>query len=256
VNATITITNLDTGVTRTVKTDEVGRYLAGGLKVGHYSVKAESPGFHAVEKTGIILEPGANGRADVALQIRADFKLDVVGTTPTHDAGCCEYAATPLKVAVEDWATKKKPFPYVVGTAKDSGTFKGVAELVYGDPGMWLQIFEANREAVPKPGAIPAGTSILIPPRKRSVPKLISKFLPAYPPEAKQEHVWGDVVLDVTLKDDGTVERVELIDGNPLLAEAATNAVKQWRYQPLLVQGKPMLKFVVAVSFGKHGKVH
>ena len=254
VNAMITVTNLDTGVTRIVKTNQMGHYVAGGLKVGHYSVKAESPGFKVVEKTGIDLEPGANGRADVALEIRADFKLDVVAGP--FNGGCCEYAASPLKVEVEDWGTKKKPFTYVVGSAEDHGTFKGVAELVYGDPGMWVQIFEDNRNVVAKPGAIPAGTAITIPPRKRAVPKLISKVLPAYPPEAKQQHVRGDVVLDVTIKDDGTVEQVGLIDGNPLLADAATTAVKQWRYQPLLVQGKPLLNFVVVVSFGRGGRVH
>jgi len=252
-NATITITNLDQGLTRTVKTNEVGHYLAGGLKVGHYTVKAEAPGFTAVVKTGILLDPGANGRADVALEIRADFKLDVVSAVPEY--GVSEYAAIPLKVQPEDWATKKKPFAYVVGNGEDHGTFKGVAELVYGDPGMWVQIFEANREVVQKPGAIPAGTSILIPPRTRAVPKLISKVLPAYPPEAKQKHVWGDVVFDVTLKDDGSVEQVEVVDGNPLLAELATAAVKQWRYRPLLVKGNPVVRFVVVISFGKGGKV-
>ena len=255
-NATIIIANLDTGLTRTVRTNELGHYVAGGLRFGHYSVKAEYPGFRVVEKTGITLEPGANGRADVALEIRADIKLDVVAPAPTTDGGCCEYAATPLKVTPEDWATKKKPFTYVVGNAEDQGTFKGVAELVYGDPGMWIQIFEANRAVVGKPVAIPAGTALLIPPRKHNVPKLISKVLPAYPTEAKRNHIWGDVVLDVTLNDDGTVNTVDLIDGKPLLAEAATAAVKQWRYHPLVVQGKPVLKFVVALSFGKRGNVH
>jgi anaerobic magnesium-protoporphyrin IX monomethyl ester cyclase len=254
-NATITITNLDTNLTRTVRTNEVGHYVAGGLKVGRYTVKAESPGFSSVEKTGIVLEPGANGRADVALEIRADFKLDVIAS-PANDAGCCEYAATPLKVEQEDWATKKKPFNYIVGTAEDHGTFKGIAELVYDDPGMWVQIFEANRNVVAKHGAIPAGTSILIPPRKRIVPKLIAKVPPTYPRDARQKHVWGDVVLDVTLNDHGIVERVELIDGNPELAEAATAAVKQWQYQTLLAKGKPVVNFVVVVSFGKGGRVH
>ena len=42
---------------------------------------------------------------------------------------------------------------------------------------------------------------------------------------------------------------------NPLLAEAAESAVKQRRYQPLVVDGKPVVKFVVVVSFGKGGKV-
>jgi outer membrane biosynthesis protein TonB len=61
--------------------------------------------------------------------------------------------------------------------------------------------------------------------------------------------------LDVTLKEDGTGERTSVIDGNPLLVEAATSAVKQWRYQPLAVDGKPVVKFVVVVSFDKGGKV-
>jgi protein TonB len=96
----------------------------------------------------------------------------------------------------------------------------------------------------------------LIPPRKRDVPKLISKVLPTYPSEARQQHVRGEVVLDIALNDDGTVETVEVIDGNPLLAEPATAAVKQWRYRPLIAQGNPVVKFVVVISFGRSGKVH
>ena len=120
---------------------------------------------------------------------------------------------------------------------------------------MWVQIFEANRAAVEKPGDIPYGTQVTIPQAKRVVPKLISKVLPAYPPAALKDHVSGDVVLDVTLKEDGTVDQVGVIDGNLLFIEAATTAVKQWRYRPLLVKGKPVVKFVVVVSFGKGGNV-
>ena len=114
---------------------------------------------------------------------------------------------------------------------------------------------EANRDVIAKPGEVPNGTSITIPPGKRAVPKLISKVLPAYPAEAKKAHIWGDVVLDVTLNEDGAVAQTSFIDGDPLLVEAATSAVKQWRYRPLLVKGKPVVKFVVVVSFGKGGKV-
>ena len=150
---------------------------------------------------------------------------------------------------------KKKPFTYVVGDGKDNGTLQGIAKLVYGDSKAWIQIFEANRNVILKPEGISYGTVISIPPRKRVVPKLISKVTPVYPPSAAKEHVWGDVLLDVTLKEGGTVEQTSVIDGNPLLVEAATSAVKQWRYQPLLVDGKPVVKFVVAVSFGKGGRV-
>jgi protein TonB len=62
--------------------------------------------------------------------------------------------------------------------------------------------------------------------------------------------------MDVTLKDDGSVEDVAVIKGDPLLAPAATDAVKQWKYRPLVVHGKPVNKFVVVLTFDKHGKVH
>jgi outer membrane biosynthesis protein TonB len=61
--------------------------------------------------------------------------------------------------------------------------------------------------------------------------------------------------LDVTLKKDGTVGRTSVIEGNPLLVKAAIRAVKQWRYRTLLVNGKPVLKFVVVISFDQGGKI-
>ena len=43
---------------------------------------------------------------------------------------------------------------------------------------------------------------------------------------------------------------------DPALGESAAAAVKQWGYKPLLVNGKPVLKLVVAISFTKGGDVH
>jgi len=236
---TITIANLDTGAARTLKPDQAGQYAANDLPSGRYTVKAEAAGFKTTLVTGIVLKQGERGHADIKLQV--------------GNYGCCEYAAGPLKV--EKLTAREKPFYYNVGDAVDHNTFQGIAKQVYGDSKLWVQIFEANRKVVEKPGFIPNGTSILIPPKKREVPELISKVAPLYPPAAASQHVHGDVVLDVTLKEDGTVDGINVIDGNPLLAEAATTAVRQWRYQPLLVQGKPVLNFVVVVSFGKDGKV-
>jgi anaerobic magnesium-protoporphyrin IX monomethyl ester cyclase len=239
--ATIILTNLDTGQVRTLTTNADGQYVANELGIGRYSAKAEAVGFTTTERTGIVLKMGDRARADFVLKV--------------GNIGCCEYAAIPLKTQQEDLIEKKKPFTYVVGDARDHNTFQGIAKLVYGDAKAWVQIFEANRSVVEKPGFIPPGTPILVPPRKRQVPKLISRVLPVYPPAAAKDHVSGDVVLDVALKQDGEVDQVNVIDGNPLLAAAATTAVKQWRYQPLLVKGKPVTRFVVVISFGKNGKI-
>ena len=241
-HVTITITKTDTGQVRILKVNDAGQYAATDLPAGHYTVKAESPNFKTTVMTGIELKAGTPQRVDLRLEI--------------GNYGCCEYAASPLKVGVEDYLAKKKPFTYYVGEAKDHGTLKGIAELVYGDQRMWIQIFEANRGILDKPSAVPEDTLLVIPPRKRDVPKLIFKVAPVYPAEAAQQHVSGDVVMDVTLKEDGTVDQVSVIDGDPLLVDAATPAVKQWRYQPLVVKGAPITKFVVVISFTKGGHVH
>jgi TonB family protein len=69
------------------------------------------------------------------------------------------------------------------------------------------------------------------------------------------QHVHGDVAMDVTLNDDGTVQEVKVIEGNPLLNSAATDAVKQWKYRPLTVHGKLVNRVVVVLTFDKNGKV-
>jgi TonB family protein len=239
--AKITVFDEVTGRTLTFKTNEAGKYAANDLGASHYEIRTDLPGFKSTIKSGVILQAGASVTVDIKLELRADV------------SGCCEYAAGRLSAPLS-LRDRKKPLTYVVGVDKDYGTLQGVAKLVYGDSKAWIPIFEANRLVIQKPGPVPDGTSLLIPPKKRVVPKLISKVTPVYPPEAAKEHFRGDVVLDVTLKEDGTVEKTSVIAGYSPLAEAATSAVKQWRYQPLVVHGKPVVKFVVVVSFDREGK--
>jgi TonB family protein len=61
--------------------------------------------------------------------------------------------------------------------------------------------------------------------------------------------------MDVTLNDDGTVQDVKIIEGNPWLNDAATDAVKQWKYHPRMVHGKLLNKIVVVLTFEKNGRV-
>ncbi|HZE82190.1 MAG TPA: TonB family protein, partial [Candidatus Polarisedimenticolia bacterium] len=143
---------------------------------------------------------------------------------------------------------------YSVGEAQDGGTLKGIAKLVYGDQKKWVQIFEANRDVVGDPNALHYGMSLTIP-RHQPEPKLENKVLPPYPPEAARQHTHGEVAMDVTLNDDGTVQAVKVIEGNPLLDNAATEAVKQWKYRPLTANGKLVNRIVVVLTFEKNGKV-
>jgi TonB family protein len=68
---------------------------------------------------------------------------------------------------------------------------------------------------------------------------LISKVLPVYPLTARQARVQGTVVLQAAISKDGTVEALRVASGHPFLIPPAIEAVKQWRYKPYIVNGRP-----------------
>jgi len=63
---------------------------------------------------------------------------------------------------------------------------------------------------------------------------------PVYPPLARAARVAGVVTLEATLTAQGTVEEIKVISGHPLLIDAAIAAVKQWQYEPTLLNGTPV----------------
>ncbi len=69
---------------------------------------------------------------------------------------------------------------------------------------------------------------------------LIHDVAPQYPPEAGRARVEGTVVLMAVIGRDGSVQDVRVESGLPLLAQAAIDAVKQWRYRPYLLNGEPV----------------
>jgi protein TonB len=66
---------------------------------------------------------------------------------------------------------------------------------------------------------------------------LISRVEPAYPQEALRQRIAGTVKLHVLIARDGSIARVDLLDGPAYLTEAAKIAVQQWSYEPTLVGG-------------------
>ncbi len=69
---------------------------------------------------------------------------------------------------------------------------------------------------------------------------LIKKVQPNYPALAKQARIQGHVLLQAEISKDGTIQNLQLISGHPMLAPAAIEAVRQWRYKPYLLNGEPV----------------
>jgi len=63
---------------------------------------------------------------------------------------------------------------------------------------------------------------------------------PNYPPLARQARIQGTVVLHAVISKEGAIEGLTLVSGHPMLAPAAIDAVKQWRYKPYLLNGEPV----------------
>jgi periplasmic protein TonB len=112
------------------------------------------------------------------------------------------------------------------------------------------------------PGGIPGGSiggvmnsvlsSVSVAPPKMAPPTrvrvssgvsnglLIRKVNPVYPPLARQARISGTVLLQAQISKDGSIENLQLISGHPMLAPAAIEAVKQWKYKPYLLNGEPV----------------
>ena len=69
---------------------------------------------------------------------------------------------------------------------------------------------------------------------------LLHRVEPEYPEAARQQRMQGAVVLDVRIGRDGAVQDANVVSGQRVLADAAIAAVKQWRFKPQVVKGRPV----------------
>ena len=70
--------------------------------------------------------------------------------------------------------------------------------------------------------------------------KLISSVPPIYPSLAKNQHVSGNVLVDALIDATGHVTTMKVVSGPTLLHQAAMDALRQWKYQPAILDGKPV----------------
>jgi protein TonB len=79
---------------------------------------------------------------------------------------------------------------------------------------------------------------------------LVRKVNPNYPPLARQARIQGQVILQAEISKTGDIQNLRLISGHPMLAPAAIEAVKQWKYKPYLLNGEPVeVETTVQVNF-------
>jgi protein TonB len=94
--------------------------------------------------------------------------------------------------------------------------------------------------AAPTPAPAPAAPAQIRVGGEVEAARLMHEVVPAYPVIAREAHVQGTVQLSASIAPNGTVEDLHVLSGSPLLVAAAEDAVKQWKYQPTYLNGKPV----------------
>jgi len=69
---------------------------------------------------------------------------------------------------------------------------------------------------------------------------LIKRVEPVYPSLARQIHREGHVELRAVIATDGTIQSLQVVNGDPLFLQSAVDAVRQWRYRPTVLNGQPV----------------
>jgi periplasmic protein TonB len=157
---------------------------------------------------------------------------------------------TPTKIPEKVQMIKEEEAPPPVMSA--SGVVGGVPGGVPGGQmgGVIGGIISSTPVAVPK-AATPQRVRVS---QGVSQGLLIKKVQPAYPPLARQARIQGTVMLQAEISKDGTIENLRLMSGHPMLAPAAIEAVKQWRYKPYMLNGEPVaVETTVMVNFTLSG---
>lgn len=79
---------------------------------------------------------------------------------------------------------------------------------------------------------------------------LYKKVAPSYPQNALRMHIEGAVELQATISKEGNISHVKVLSGDAQLARAASDAVRQWKYKPYLLNGEPVeIQTQVTVNF-------
>jgi protein TonB len=179
------------------------------------------------ETLTILYAPPAAALGSNATSLRAPMPMPKSTYVPTKTG-----ISAPVNKTQDAAATPASATGGVVG-----GVPGGV---VGGVPGGILSGVPDSTHPAPVLAKTPAPAPVK---RVRLAPRVVEANLihdvtPIYPPEAGRARIQGSVVLLAVIGKDGSVQDVRVESGLPILAQAAIDAVKQWRYRPYLLNGE------------------
>ena len=217
--------------------------LAGG---GFYAVWTYQPGFRAIAQPQIerMLALGGMGLPPAAAPSPAKRSTQLAPATTAAPAPGQPAAAPGTVVAPPTSGATATAAPVVSKPEPDKSSETKPSETKASDS-------KKDAIVVTSSGAqLPGESSAIILSSKGAENRLAYSVAPKYPVEARSGAAEGTVVLKEVVDENGKVEGVRLVEGNAVLAAAAINAVKQWRYRPYVRDGKAQpFQTVVLIDF-------
>lgn len=124
---------------------------------------------------------------------------------------------------------------------------------VGGDPRGISNLFSDSKSSI-LPATPPSPVAHTIRLSHISEGNLTRKVQPTYPALARSARIQGTVVLQAIISKQGTIENLTVLTGHPMLAPAAIEAVRQWRYRPYILNNEPVeVETQITVNFSLSG---
>lgn len=208
----------------------------------------------------LILFEGIPGRELAMLLTHVPESLDSLKPfpPPSMPAGNRESQVTGAKPAYHthvprDEMAMPPKIPAFIPPPADDPVFLGTASNVDGIPGVRGGVGTAfvpgEGLGLPHDYASLPALKTPKPPSRTKVPlrigvlnpsRLIFRVSPKYPVLAHKMGISGPVLLEALIDEEGTVSKVDVVEGHPLLCDSAVEAVKQWKYSPTVQNGEPI----------------
>ena len=212
---------------------------------------APAPAQAAPQKPPAISAPSTNSSAEAADSQQSDV---TVRLTPPASKPSASSTAAPTKsapVPVEEPA--ETPLVVKGGTAPAVHAKSAAVDA----PAPSLIGMAAPGTATPPPNFIPSSNTGIRPMLQTlnisqgvSQGLLIKKIAPSYPASSLRMRVEGTVQLLATVSKDGDITHIKVLSGEPQLTKAASDAVKQWKYKPYLLNGEPVeIQTQITINF-------
>ena len=223
---TVTLTSAVSALTRTATTDTRGRFVFTDVPAGAYDVTMSLQGFKTT-RGRVQLASGQRAAMEVLLEVgRLTETVELRGQAPSVTGTEQRRAAAPFLDAARRF--------YEQGRFADAEAMAVRAlEQIRAEAREQVIPNVEPRDSRDPSGPIRVGGGI-------REPRKIRNVAPVYPEEAQRAGVQGYVLMEALIGTDGSVRDAKVLGGEPLLADAALTAVRQWIYTPTLLNGVPV----------------